>query len=190
MTTQKSVKSTANHFHDHPDDELVRETLRQQLIQARRETGFDSRTLSRAAGRGEEWIHVLENHSPSAYWLFNNLNQWGRTVGLYVWVHPRLYPVLPEDMIGSLARAGIVSSQFSGVGFMEYCRDWRVFHGIEQRDIAYRLDIVHSTAWAIEESNNSRISSMQRYVRALGGVLEFQTERFEIEPPRLPSAPF
>lgn len=190
MTTPKSGRSTANHFQDHLDDESVREQLRSELIAARKATGFDVRTLARCAGRGDEWLYQLEQRSNSAFWLFDSVNQWGRAVGLDVWAHPNIQPVLPENKIGSLARAGISYSVFSGVGFLEYCRDWRVFHDIEQRHIMAELDIVHSTAWAIEESTNPRISSMQRYIRALGGVLEFHTERFEIEPPRSPAAPF
>jgi hypothetical protein len=191
VTTQRSAASTANHYQDHQHDALVREHLRLELIKARRcQSTSDIRRLSRMAGRNEEWLYRLENHSDSKFWMFNNLNEWGRAVGLKVWIVPDLYPVLPEDKIGPLARAGVASSQFSGVGFLEYCRDWRVHHGIEQRAIMRELEITHSTAWAIEESTNPRVLTMQRYIRALGGVAEFQTEFFQVPEPALPSCPF
>ena len=191
MTTPRSAVSTANHYQDHPSDALVRESLRLELIKARRcQYTADVRRLSRAAGRGEEWLYRLENHSDSKFWMFNNLNEWGRAVGLRIWVHPNLQPVLPENKIGGLARLGIKHSGFSAIGFLEYCRDWRVHHGIEQRAIMRELEITHSTAWAIEESTNPRILTMQRYIRALGGVLEFQTEPFELVEPAPIATPF
>lgn len=182
MTTPRSARSTANHFQDHLDDERVREDLRDQLIGARRATGLDSAALSRRVGHYEDWLYRLEQKSDSRTWKFNSISDWGRAVGLDVWVHPVIHPVLPENKIGPMARAGVTMAPFSGVGFMEYARDWRVFHGIEQKELAARLDVVHSTMWAIEESDNPRISTMQRYIRALGGELEFHLESRPLEP--------
>lgn len=191
MTTPKSAASTANHYQDHPHDALVREQLRHELVEARRcQYTSDVRVLSRNAGRHDEWLYRLENHSDSKFWMFNNLHQWGKAVGLKVWAHPNLQPVLPDNKIGPLARTGVQYSQFSAIGFLEYCRDWRVHHGIEQRAIMRELDITHSTAWAIEESTNPRILTMQRYIRALGGVLEFHTEKFLVTEPEPIATPF
>lgn len=177
MTTPRSVRSTANHSpSEHLDDERTREQLRDILINKRRHLDVDTSMLSRTAGKYPGWIYNLERKSDSITWLFNSVNDWGRAVGLNIWVHPNLQPVLDWEHIGPLARMAVDKSDYSGIGFMEYCVAWRKQHEIEQRDIAKALDVNHGTMYAIEESVNSRISTMQKYIRALGGFLEFQVE--------------
>lgn len=176
MTTQRSGRSTANHFQDHPDDAMRRESLRLELIKARRCVGADMALLGMAIGRYPEWLYRTETHSRSQFWKFNTLYDWGRAVGHNLYVHPNIKPVLRESVIGPLARAGISNPAFSGVGFLEYVKAWRDFHEIGTNALAERMDVNHGTIHAIDESDNPRISTMQRYIRALGGYLEFHLE--------------
>jgi DNA-binding phage protein len=176
VTTQRSERSTANHSLDHPEDATIREVLRAQLIGARKAVGVDMALLGLAVGRYDQWLYRTEVHSRSEFWKFNTVYDWGRAVGMNVFVHPRLTPVLKDHLIGPLARAGVSNPAFSAVGFLEYVQAWANFKGIEQRHIAKALDVNHGTMYAINESNNPRILTLQKYVRALGGRLEFHVE--------------
>lgn len=178
MTTPRSGRSTANRFLDHPDDLRKREWLRAYLI-ACRESKARSRdrvVLSLTAGKHPGWLTELEDRTNSIFWKFDSVNAWGRVVGIEVTVHPKLEPVLPLEEIGVLARAGINNSAFSAVGFLEYCEDWRHVNGITMKDMEQRLDINHGSLYNIEKSSNPRISTMQKYIRAMGGELEFHLE--------------
>lgn len=176
MTMQRSARSTANHFYDHPDDAQRREALREQLVEARKSVGVDMALLGLAVGRYDQWLYRCEMHSRSQFWKLNTVYDWGRAVGLNVFVHPNITPVLPESAIGPLARAGISNPAFSGVGFLEYVKEWREFKGIGTNELADRMDVNHGTIHAIDQSDNPRISTMQRYIRVLGGRLEFHVE--------------
>lgn len=177
MTTPRSGKSTANHFVDHPEDIMRRELLKTDLITLRRAGAVSShKILSQRAGHGDNWLYELEQRACPRNWLFNSLYDWGRVVGVDIWVVPELNPVLPEDKISPLTRVGITMASMSGVGLMAYMKDWRVFHGITQKHIAEELNVVHSTMWSIEESTNPKISTMQRYARVLGGKVAFHVE--------------
>jgi len=178
VTTPRSGRSTANRFLDHPDDLRKREWLRAYLI-ACRESKARSRdrvVLSLTAGKHPGWLTELEDRTNSLFWKFDSINAWGRVVGIEVTVHPKLEPVLPEELIGPLARTGIANSAFSAVGFLEYCRNWREYVGISMKELEMALDINHGSLWNIEQSSNSRISTMQKYIRAMGGELEFHLD--------------
>jgi DNA-binding XRE family transcriptional regulator len=172
----------ANKLDDDTEDFEVREKIRTALKVRRRQVGMFAKTASLNAGRPKEWCGYLERpeKTSSFHWRFNDIHQWAEVLGVDLYMVPELNPVLPEDRIGPLARTGVTMSSMSAVGTLEYLRDWRVFHGIEQKDLGARLGVGHSTMWAIEESANPKISTVQRYCRGLGGRISFHMEKVDI----------
>ena len=67
----------------------------------------------------------------------------------------------------------IHSSQYGGVGLLEYLKTLRIQMGIEQVEMGRRLGVNHGSIYDLEESGNPKVSSLQRYVRAMGGSLVF-----------------
>jgi hypothetical protein len=171
-------RSTANRFLDHPDDLRKREWLRAYLISCRanKARSRDRVVLSLTAGKHPGWLTELEDRTNSLFWKFDSVNAWGKVVGVDVTVHPKLNPVLDEELIGPLARTGVRQSAFSAIGLLEYCRTWREYVGISLKDLEQVLDINHGSLYNIEQSSNPRISTMQKYIRAMGGELEFHIE--------------
>jgi DNA-binding XRE family transcriptional regulator len=129
--------------------------------------------LAHRNGRGEDWVSDLENRSNSLHWKFDNIHQWGQAVGVDIFLSIEGIAPLSLRQIGPLARMAIDSSAFGGIGLMEYLRALRIEMGVEQAEIARRMRVNTGTVWDIEESANPKISSLQRYVRALGGSLRF-----------------
>lgn len=168
----------ANKLDDNVEDFEVREAIRASLTARRRQCGMFAKTVSLNAEHPKEWCGYLERpeKTNSFHWRFNDIHLWAETIGVDLYMVPELNPVLPEAQIGPLARTGVTMSSMSAVGTMEYLRNWRVFHEIEQKDLGARLGVSHSTMWAIEESSNPKISTVQRYCRGLGGQISFHME--------------
>jgi DNA-binding XRE family transcriptional regulator len=155
------------------EDQRNREDLAAALKSARLRHGFTYVALGNRNGHGTRWVADLENRSDSLHWRFDNVWAWGRAVGVDVGLEIEGIAPLSLLKIGPLARMSINDTIFGGVGLLEYLKTLRAEMGIEQREMARRLGVNHGSIWDVEESDNPKISSLQRYVRAMGGSLKF-----------------
>lgn len=173
---------------DHPMDSYSREYMRSKLRQKRLVDGLTFLQLSRGAGRGDKWASSMEGRNSSLHWKFDDLWLWGRTLGLDIFLEIDGIAPLSLLKIGPLARMAINDSIFGGVGLLEYLKTLRIEMGIEQVEMGRRLGVNHGSIWDLEESDNPKVSSLQRYVRAMGGSLKFVVRDYE--PPNHPKRPF
>lgn len=176
---------------DHEADRLSREEIRTTLVQCRVvHQRKSARHCALAAGRAKSWMRDLENPkvSNSLHWKFNEVHAWSSAVGLDFMVGLEGIAVLPIDLIGPLMRTAIRQSAFGGVGMLEYLQTLREQMGVRQSVLAQRLGAGRGSMWDLENSDNPKISTLQRYARALGGLIVFDFERIEF--PDLPELPF
>lgn len=173
MNERVTGRTGVNIPSDHPSDARNREDLLAALKSARLRHGFNYVQLGRRNGRGDKWVGDLENRSDSLHWRFDNVWEWGRAVGVDIFLEIEGITPLSLRKIGPLARLAINDSMFGGVGLLEYLRNLRIEMGIEQVEMGRRMGVNHGSVWDIEESDNPKISSLQRYVRAMGGSLKF-----------------
>jgi hypothetical protein len=168
---------------DHESDRFAREGIRNTLIDYRvTHLRKSARHAGLAAGRSKAWMRDLENRevSNSLHWKFNEVHAWSAAVGLDFLVGLENIAVLPIDLIGPLMRTAVRQSAFGGVGMMEYLRTVRLEMGVAEKVLADRLQLGRGSVWDLENSDNPKVSSLQRYARALGGVIVFDFDRIEL----------
>lgn len=165
--------SGANTPTDHVEDLTNRQDLLRALKSARVRHGFTYIELGRRNGRGDKWVTDLENRSDSLHWRFNNVWEWGRAVGVDIFLDIDGIAPLSLQRIGPWSHLALKQSTFGGIGMLEYLRALRTDMGVDHREMARRMDVTHGTVWDIESSDNPKISTLQRYVRAMGGSLRF-----------------
>ena len=172
MTTRPSVGVT-RHTEGHPEDLTNRSTLRVDIIaglEARRRSGATLAGISREFGHYRDFMTTPyhPDRHPTSTWLWNQTFDLCQGAGL----------VLNVKFAGleGTSPMWVMSQslpQFMGVGAMEFLKDARDGLDLSGEDLARRLGVVKSSVWTSEECSNPRLSTIQRYARALGGKALF-----------------
>lgn len=167
----------ANRYSDHELDRLSRKTLHHGLEGLRIAKGLLQSEVSTIAGRNPDWLKELDQ-TDSYYWKFNELHDWARALNAMIQFNTVGLAVLPEAKIPALMRVAESGPMFAGVAMLDYLRVLRNHLGYEQKYVADRMGVNHGTMYAIENSDNPRLSTLQRYTRALGGALIFEAQGY------------
>lgn len=146
---------------EHPDDLAEREGVRKVLAKVRTQQGLSVMQVARATGHDDTMIYHLEDPDWSSYRLrFADLFGWAGALNM-------AYSVELDNLGCTVGpwhenQCAMVMETLSAI---------RVRDGRELSEIATKLAVSESTVRDIEQSPNPRISTAQRYTRALGGRL-------------------
>lgn len=178
QSSEVSAKSIgANRYSDHELDRLSRKNLFRNLERMRVMAGLSQQQVSTKAGRGQDWLKELGD-TDSYYWKYDEIHDWARALHVTLRFNTVGLAVLPEEKIPAVVLLAEQTPVFSGIAMVAYLVELRKHLGHEQKHIAQRMDVNHGTMYAIENSNNPRLSTLQRYARALGGALMFEGQNY------------
>lgn len=172
----------ANIANDTKNDELTRELLREMLRLARIEQKITEQRASFSADRARGWIRRMEapDTADTRRWTWDDVYRWGRAVGRIV----RPSPVgLNLPHIADMKPMTLISmeqSELAGIALLEVFRQIHESTGAEQIEFANGLGVGHGSMWALLNSDNPRIITLQRMARALGGELRFELEKCDL----------
>jgi DNA-binding XRE family transcriptional regulator len=183
MSEQSSEVSAkpigANRYSDNDMDKLSRTNLFRNLERMRVLAELSQAQVSTTAGRNPDWLKEL-GVTDSYYWKYNDVHDWARALNIAIRFNTVGVAVLPEARIPTLMRVAEGNPAFTGVAMLEYLGALRDYLGYEQKYVAQRMGVNHGTMYAIQNSDNPRLSTLQRYARALGGALMFEGQRYPI----------
>lgn len=172
----------ANTVNDTKTDELTREILRGMLRQARIDQGLSDAKVSFFANRKPGWAIRMENRdvSHTERWTWDDVYRWGRAVGRIVRPNPigLNLPHLAE--MKPMMLISMEQAELAGIAVLEMFRQIHEATGADQRELAEALGVGHGSMWALLNSDNPRIITLQRFARALGGELRFELERCDL----------
>jgi hypothetical protein len=166
--------SSAN-FHwdlEDPEDLAHREHLRRVLISARKAgDGLTEAEVSEMLERGPRYIEEMERHSRSYFWKLPSILKWGRAVHIDLIMQTPGIPeleVTQRDFESFRKSAGVDwDTAYTRNRLLSVQRE-RAIHNDE---MARRLGINVGSLNRIYRSTEPRMSTLQRFARALGGEL-------------------
>lgn len=172
MTTPRSA-GVNRHTEGHPEDLTNRSTLRVDIIaglEARRQAGATLAGISREFGHFRDFMTTPyhPDRHPTSTWLWNQTWDLCQGAGLVLTV--KFNGLEGTSPVWKMAQ---LMPQYQGVGAMEFLKDAREVMGMSGNDLARRLGVAKSSVWNSEENSNPRLSTIQRYARALGGKALF-----------------
>lgn len=177
-SSEVSAKSIGvNLYSDHEMDRMSRKNLYRNLERMRVMAQLSQRDVSTRAQRNPDWLKELGD-TDSYYWKFNEVHDWARALNVAIRFNTIGVAVLPEARIPTLMRVAEHTPIFTGVAMLAYFGALRDHLGYEQKYVAQRMGVNHGTMYAIENSDNPRLSTLQRYARALGGALMFEGQHY------------
>lgn len=153
----------------HPDDYGNRNVLRLRILtglENRRREGMSLRDVGKELGHARDFATTPyhPDRHPTSVWLFDQTAQLCTCARLSLRVS--FQGVEGQSALWDMSQD---MPQFQGVGAMDKLKDTRVLLGLTNQEMADRLGTVKSAVWKAEEGSNPRLSTIQRYARALGG---------------------
>lgn len=146
---------------EHLDDLAEREAVRRVLAKVRQDQGLSIRQVAEAMKCDDTMVYRLEDLDvPSYYLRFGVLFSWAAALNM-------AYAVELDGLDGIVTP--YLEEQAAAV--------MTVLYGIRTRDgwglpeLSAKLGVSESTVRDLETSKNPRVSTAQRYTRALGGRL-------------------
>lgn len=157
----------------HEEDFRNRERFQLQLWTAlhdRRRQGLKMETIARSGGVSDTTLYSLGRpvSNPIGSWT------WNTVIGICkaVMVIPKI-KVVNFDAPSVMWEAAKTNPDLLGVGVIDLLNCQRVKDGISTTDAAEAMGVGRAIVWEIEHSDNPRLSTIQRYARALQGRVEY-----------------
>lgn len=172
----------ANTVNDTTTDELTREILRGMLRQARIDQNLNENRASFFAGRSNGWVARMENRdgADSQRWTWDDVYRWGRAVGRTIRPNPVGLNLPNVAELKPMMLISMEQAELAGIAVLEMFRQIHESTGAEQIELANALGVGHGSMWALLNSDNPRIITLQRFARALGGELRFELEKCDL----------
>lgn len=152
---------------DHGLDQSNRENCKTALrdrIQKRLDAGLTIAFISESLHHGHDFMKLaFREPDDTATWLWSTWFELG--VGARSLVRMKISGV--DDLTHPLWDMGNVQPLYQGIGALAILKVLRQAKGVTMRDMARMMTVSRSNIYAIEESGNPRVSTLQRYARAL-----------------------
>lgn len=157
----------------HPDDVVIRENLRDMLIDARLRRGMSQLRLSEALNYGSKRTACQMELRP--HWKLSTLQRWGAALGQRVIVWPECLP--PDEALFLFRPANVIAAMnFDRRAFIDALADARRWVGMSQKRLADRLGISDAGVAQTEKSPDVLLVNAQRYCRGLDSQLSIFLE--------------
>jgi transcriptional regulator with XRE-family HTH domain len=161
--------------HDVYNRERFQADLWAALVRRRQVSGLTLDRIAKSGGVTETTLNELAHSatSPIGSW------KWDTVIGICraVLVLPAL-KVVGFDASSVMWQAAQTNPDLLGVGAIDLMMCQRIHNGQSRTEIAELLGVQRGVVWEIEHSDNPRLSTIQRYARALRGRVEFKTKGF------------
>jgi DNA-binding XRE family transcriptional regulator len=163
------LAGVTRHDDGHQDDFGNRNMLRLKIItglEDRRRNGTPLHAVAKQLGHARDFATTPyhPDRHPTSVWLWNQT--WDLCQGALLTLRIRFVGIDATSPMWDMAQD---LPQFQGVGAMELLKQARIDLDITNQAMADRLGIAKSAVWKSEEGSDPRLSTIQRYARALGG---------------------
>lgn len=157
----------------HPDDAVIRENLRDMLIESRLHRGMSQAILSDRLGFASKRTASQMESRP--HWKLSTLQRWGAAVGRRLIVWPECLP--PDDALFLFRPVNPVSAMdFDRRAYIDALGDARRWVGLSQSRLAARLGITDAGVAQTEKTPDVLLVNAQRYCRGLDSQLSIFLE--------------
>lgn len=172
MNGQRSAGVT-RHDDGHPEDFGNRNMLRLKIItglEDRRRNGTALHAIAKELGHSRDFTTTPyhPDRHPTSVWLWNQT--FSLCQGAMLVLRVEFDNIDGRSALWDMSQT---MRQFQGVGAMELLKDATQNLGLTNQQLADRLGIVKSAVWKSLEGSDPRLSTIQRYARALGGRAKF-----------------
>lgn len=157
----------------HPDDEAIRENLRDMLIDVRRRNGISQRDLGVRLNFGSKRTASQMELRP--HWKLSTLQRWSAALGQRFIVWPECLP--PDDVLFLFRPRDVgAAMDFDRRVYIDALADARRWVGLSQLRLADRLGISDAGVAQTEKSADVLLVNAQRYCRGLDSQLSIFLE--------------